>query len=190
MYCKNCGKELDGGEYCPNCAAKVNKDSFAGAISRVEKMGKGAKWYLLSLALLIVGAVMINMAMFDVSFKIFETYNLEITVFEGQTVIQVLFVAAYVAAMAIIVIPVLLGKNLKQGYFNAGKWLPIVAMAWVIYVYFNVRNIVLPEEYMELLEMVKLTVKFKANTWLFLGLSFLTCMSNYVAGYECAYETR
>ncbi len=158
MYCKKCGKELKAGErFCPQCGTKnggtavsVNLGGFGNIGERLNRIGSGKKWYLANLVLLVVSLFLIDLPMFEATYTIFQTYSVDITLFEKMDAVKVIFILGYLVAILAITLPLPLNKDLKESYFLMGKWLSLISLILLFCVFFSAKEIVMSGEYGQL----------------------------------------
>lgn len=193
MFCRKCGNELGEGEtYCQKCGTKVGEGELSAArsmandsLARLEKMGKAKKWYIGSLLLLAISLFMVCAVMFEATYTVFVTHSVEMTLFENHDTLKLLIILGYLVSILLILLPVLMNKDLKKIYFDVGKWMSVVSVVLLVVVFFNAKKILLSSEFGEILQLVNFSIKFTANAWVFIVLSFFTCLTTYTAGYLC-----
>lgn len=187
MYCQKCGKELEeGARFCPGCGTKTGttgagivksldmsrvRSALADVTGRWKGLGNARNTYCVGLALLVWSLFLLNKEMISITYTIFVTNTLEITMFDGVEFLKTCFCIAYVAAIAGMLLPLFTGKEWKKQHFWLGALVPLAAALWLLIARVSAPSILEERMGSELLSYADTEIGFTGVAWLFLILS-------------------
>lgn len=186
MYCQKCGKELEEGvRFCSACGTKAGstgtaglsldmsgaRSALTGVLGRVKALGNAGSTYCVGLVTLIWSLFLLNKAMITITYSIFGTNELEITMFDGVEFLRTCFYIAYVAAIAGLLLPLFTGKGWKSQHFWLGMLVPLAATLWLLIARVSAPSILEDRVGSELLSYVDTEIGLTGVAWLFLILS-------------------
>lgn len=193
MFCSKCGKELketDG--FCPRCGSKVGgkpqPEPQTKPAARIGGLQGHAGVYLTALVCLIISLVFLGHDMYELTIDKMEEFEEGFTMFEDTEVWQPLLTVGYLAAMAAMLWPVIVGQPFSKGHFALGTWVPVVSVGRFAYVLLTVKGKIADEDGMEeIMEAFGIELGLTDEAWVFLAISVLTVILCVRAGRDILY---
>ena len=121
------------------------------------------------------------MILFEVSAWYWDE-SLSISLFEDKKLILFLFRAGYIAAVAMMILPMFGNEDWKSYDFFLGRGMPIAGLMWFAIVLMRGSEM-LPDS-SEYYDLVEVTVNLEASAWVFLGLSIAALLLTHKAWKE------
>lgn len=191
MFCQKCGKEVSGSNgYCPNCGAKIEKDTDTRQINDrvLQKLSTIPKRYYLAILCQIISIFLVGSSMFQVSAKMFTSYTYKITLFEGKDMWKALFIFGYLATVLSMAPPIFVNWSWKRWNFIPGIVMPIAALIWMFSAFIMALNRVDLGAYMELADALDISATLTANAWIFMLSSVGGAAFSYLSMKELMHE--
>lgn len=189
MFCMKCGKELqDGEQYCSNCGTKAgesllknttgvdSQDVLANCVNALKtglySLGSEKNRYFFSIVLLIAGVFTIGKTMFEISADLgFRTYSWDYTMFEDEDSLKTIHTLLYWGAAAIMLIPMLMGKEWKKACFIPGMAAPAISVVRFVAVLIGAVNEAKESGVSGIAEEIGVSANLTTNAWIFLMIS-------------------
>ena len=151
MYCTKCGNELNNNEqFCPKCGAESGKTEKpiinistdeikdkatkmkTDLVSGVSGLGKNRNTVFAILGLLVLGAILVNTPIFNVS-GLFGA-SLSLGLFDGVNSLNSISIIMYIISIVLILFPIITKKVLKPIYFLPAKLTSFWTVLWFLFV--------------------------------------------------------
>lgn len=186
MYCSNCGKELTPeAKYCPECGANRNGEGKIKALARSVEVEKGRQYimriieriknldtvkmpYLRGLVCLVIGMLLLNREVYNVTYTVFGTREQSFSMFEGVAFVKICFYIAYLAGICGMVLPLVTGMQWQEKNFRPAQLTPLLTLSWMLTARLVVASKIKSRVGRELMSYVDIKIKLSAAGWLIL----------------------
>lgn len=139
MFCSKCGKELNQGvQFCPHCGAsngsKTNtatSELFSDVKVKINtglsSLGNKKLLYVLNLILYVLVLVFYMMPFGATSYTYFSIFDTYFSIFDFNLSCVLLILLPFVIGAFVMVLPLLIDKRLRSGYFLIAEIAEIIA---------------------------------------------------------------
>lgn len=193
MYCQKCGKELQEGEqFCSGCGTKAGSPGTASLsldveklhsrlTERLDRLGAHKTTYLVGILLLIVNLFLMNKEMIEITYTVWGTNSIQVSMFDGKDWLRYVFYAAYLVGIVLMVMPLIAKENggWQKKNFQLGMVTPLVNAVWLVIASIAAKSIVEDRVGSEFMEYVEIEIGLAGTAWLFLAVSVIAGVAIY-----------
>lgn len=190
MFCRKCGKEIQGGaKFCSACGTPTEGEHGGIQLPEVKmglkdgmdmlKSGDCKGEFFIALAGLAAGAFLIGQKVLNITYKFFGEENLQAELFRGNEFWKTVFLAAYILAAVLLLVPIFKGKVWEEKYAYAALAVPVLTLVVLIITMLGAKSMIGEElgDYANILEQLEFKINLTASGWFLILVNIVTIVT-------------